>query len=152
MPRRGGLLTVSLGDSIRIAGSLNSMLDPGLQERAFGRPGEAGDAGTLNHLAQHICSLLAQWLDSAIGVRSIVVPSRLDKLRILTIQLSDKAIRDAYSFIKETISELGGLPQRLASHPAGEPLFINRTLKLTVDSSVQSQHRRELRKLGHPKA
>ena len=141
-----------LRDCSRMSASLNSLLDLRLQERAFGRPGEPGDVEPLNHLAQHVCSVLAQWLDLTIELRSTGVPSRLERLRSLSIQISDKAIRDTYAFIQRVIGEFEELPQRVASLRPNEPLRLELTLTLVVDDAAVKQHGKELRRLGRPKS
>jgi hypothetical protein len=136
-----------LQESNRIVTSMTGWFSPESQEHAFGRPGEPGRPAVIQHNAKSLCALLGEWLDFALELRSAAIPSRLDRLRELALQLNDDPIRTAHGFIESMISQMEDIPRLLAERVNGQQIRIEMTLTLRITDEALKSYTKEIKRL-----
>lgn len=125
----------TLGDAIQIAAGIRSIFIPAVQQRAFGPPGVAGDAGTISHFAGRIVSAYEDLLDWASDIRGAVYPEEFQRTAALAALVADQPSRDIRFFIDRVVFEFGKIPTWLAQ-PNRKRLDINLTLELSTNDAA----------------
>lgn len=131
----------------RITGSLTHWFNPALERRAFGRLGESGNASAIEHFARSLCTLLEEFIDLAIELRSVDLPSRLDRLRQLLLTMFGEPIRDTYHFFEKLIVQIEEVPGLLSAHSGDAPIRIELEYVLKIDPAVSKAIQKEFREL-----
>jgi hypothetical protein len=143
-----------LGQSSREAGriisSLTNWFNPELEERAFGRMGEPGNAAAIEYFVRSLCALLDEFLDLAIELRSVGLPPRLTRVRELTLKMFDEPIQDTYHFFEKLIAQFEAVPKLLATR-TDAPIVIELEFVLKVDPAVSAEIDREFGRLRKSK-
>jgi len=138
-----------LQDALRRVGAavgrLEQILSPTAQERAFGPPGEPGDAAAIRHLAQRVVSVYEELLDTAAQLRSIEAPELLQPTFRVASRYMDAPIEQLRQFIATAIDEIEALPERAAD--AVEPRTIELDLVLPLDAAVQRELDEEIKRM-----
>lgn len=118
------------------------------QEDAFGKPGEPGDAGLIQHFAGWIIEVYRRLLDRAGTVRSAGVPEEFELAVELSSQAADLPLLRIRSFIDETVAAVDQLPAKLAA-PENErlPIELRLTLTLEADNELMGAAVDELRRV-----
>jgi hypothetical protein len=124
-----------------IAGQIDTALAPDVQERAFGKLGEEGDARLIAELADHLIAPYRGFLDWADELRADGVPEQVRDLFDLAAQLVDQPMREFRAFVDDTVTQLDDLPAALRE---GRPVQIKLVLRPTIDQNVQSRFHEEL--------
>lgn len=97
----------------RVFDSLEDAFQPGPQEHAFGRPGEAGSPLAIQHLAEVVLISYDSFLNASEELRSIEPPALLRQSQALSLQQIDVQISTVRTFIERVISEIERLPERI---------------------------------------
>jgi hypothetical protein len=131
-----------------IAGSF-SQLDRVLirenQHRAFGAPGEPGNADRVQHLAAFIISKYEELLDTAAALRNQSVPREFREIFELAAQHVDLPVTQMREFVDHAVEQIEQLPDLVANHdPEAPPIVIDLPLTLSVDKEVQAKYAKEL--------
>jgi hypothetical protein len=116
--------------------SVNRLFDPAAHEKAFGAPGEAGDAAQIEHIASRIMSTYEQIIDWAAALRSCAVPEAYERLYELVPQMADEAVAATRAFVDELVAETSRIPAFLEEPEPKETLEIRVTLVLTIAEEV----------------
>jgi hypothetical protein len=133
--------------------TVDQILRPTAQQRAFGAPGEPGDAVAIRHLAHRIVSVYEELLDTAAQLRSVEAPDLLQPTFRVASRYMDAPIAQFRRFIATAIDEMEGLPERATD--VVEPRTITLDLVLSLDDAIQRELdaetkrvRRKIRWLG----
>ena len=122
-------------------GSADRVFDPAVQERAFGRPGEAGDPDRIRELAQSAVAIYAELLRVSALLRNQHVPAQLADVYQLAAKITDKPIGQLRDFFHTTIQSIDAIGPQLAKNDDHQPITIELTLVLSIDQELQARLR-----------
>ncbi|WP_236788846.1 toll/interleukin-1 receptor domain-containing protein [Amycolatopsis sp. GM8] len=128
------ILKNNFGALDRIINAFNRVFSEDVQERAFGRPGEAGDPDRIIHLGRRFSSVYEELLDFASKPRSMDIGD--DNLRTaaqVQARWVGQPLDALRSFVDDFVREADTISARLAS---SEPINIEMTVVLTLDSTL----------------
>jgi hypothetical protein len=128
-----------------VAGTVEQILSPSAQQRAFGPPDEPGDAAAIRDLAHRVVSVYEELLDTAAQLRSTEAPDLLKPMFRTASRYMDARIAQFRRFIATAIDELEGLPQRAAD--VAEPRTIRPDLVLSLDDAIQRELDAEMKRM-----
>jgi hypothetical protein len=111
--------------------TIEQVLDSRAQVRAFGAPGEAGNAAAIRHLAHRILSVYEELLDAATQIRSIDPPDLLRRMFEIASRYMEGPIAQFRRFIDTAVQEMEQLPDRASD--LDEPRAITLDLVLRID-------------------
>lgn len=143
MPYLNGMLA----EISRIVGQTHSVLGEDVQERAFGKPGEPGDADLIQHSAKRLISIYEDILEWSAHLRGTAVPDEFRPVFDLAARFADNPVREFREFVAHVVTEMDKLPEHLARPEPREPLAINLQLVLTIDDEVVEAFGEHLRAL-----
>lgn len=144
-------LGLSSREAGRIIGSLTDWFNPALEQRAFGRMGESGNVSAIEYFARSLCTLLEEFLDLAIELRSVDLSRRLGRVRELMLKMFDEPIQDTYRFFEKLIAQFEAVPQLVAARTGDRPIRIELEFVLKVDPAVSAEVQREFVRLRKAK-
>lgn len=121
---------------------LDVILGPDAQERAIGRDGEPGDAIRIEHLCKRFADIYDEMLDWAAEIRGTPCNSKFGATMELLARQADSPINCMRTFSEEMVTEVGRIPQHLASNDP--PLRIGLVIMPEVDGELQDRLHREL--------
>ena len=130
-----------------IVGKVGNIFDSTVQERAFGKPGEHGDAGLIEHMASRLIDLYVLLLNWAEETRALRLPEEAERLQELLIAYIRQPLHQIYNFVDSSISKLEEAIDNLAS---GKTEYENIDLHLTfeIDDALSRDFNEELRHVG----
>jgi hypothetical protein len=137
-------LTMAADDAIRIMRAMDEVMAPDVQERAFGTPGQPGDAERITHLAKRWNGLYDEFLAWAARLRGVNVPSEYRTALELLARFADDPIRTYREFVDNFTAELDQLPAALA---AGQPVHLKMVIRWTIPPEVSEAFQVELARL-----
>jgi len=126
-------------------GTVEQILSPTAQQRAFGSPGERGDAAAIRDLAHRVVSVYEELLDIAAQLRSIEAPDPLQPAFRIASRYMDAPIAQFRRFIATAVDEMGRLPERAAE--VAEPPTIRADLVLSLDEAIQRELDAEMKRV-----
>jgi hypothetical protein len=131
-----------IGWMSRQVGSLDRIFDQAVSEKAFGAPGEAGDAERITHVAQAVIQIYTSMMDWAATLRNSNVPSDYDEILELTARMADGPVRQIREFVQAVADQIAQIPvltEKAAAEGATKesPMILTLTLSLTLDESNQ---------------
>jgi TIR domain len=113
---------------------------PDVQRRAFGAPGEPGDAARIQQLAGLVIRQYEGFMDTAAAIRKQGVPDAFEEAFELGAQMVDQPLGEIRAFIDEAVASIDQLPSRLEDQdPNAEPFRLVLELKLTSNQAVQDR-------------
>lgn len=117
-----------------ITNNIDVVLDSGVQERAFGAPGEPGDIDRIVHMADRFISVYEEFMDWAAELRGTVAPpgAANDAVRTLA-RWAEQPVEECRRFVSRYVAELDTLGERLE---AGETVEIEMALTLELDAKL----------------
>jgi hypothetical protein len=133
----------AIGAIDAIVQNSNMVLDPGVQERAFGRPGEPGDVDRIVHMAEKFISVYEDFMDWAADLRgtSTQVGGGSDALRALS-RWAEQPVEECRRFVNAFVAELDTATERIG---AGEQINIEMPVTLTLDPAISAEFHEKLR-------
>jgi serine/threonine protein kinase len=135
-----------MNDSMNLAQKMEDLFnDEAARERAFGAPGENGDAERLTHLAKRLNNVYEQFLDWAAGLRGASVPPEFRNLLELAARFADSPVKEYRRFVDEYVVQANVL---LEDYAAGRPLRIEAHLVLSISEEVINDYKAELTRLN----
>ena len=140
-----------IGESSRIVQSFNQWLSQPLQEEAFGRRGEPGNASAIQYSARCLNQLFEEYIDLAIELRSASVPREAGRARDLVAELIDLPLRQAQSFMLRLIETVERIPQLIAGRDADNPAVVELVVTFSVNQKVRKELSAELDRLKRAK-
>jgi hypothetical protein len=129
-----------------VTGNVERVLDPQVQERAFGPPGVEGDPVQIEYMGQRIIEIYEGYLDWAARIRGTPTSERFRRLFQLAALFVDKPIQQTRDFVDQCVVEVDRIPDRLAE-TNDRPIHISLELVISVDRHIESEYKRELRRL-----
>lgn len=138
-------LDAATSEAGRLAASLDPMMDPQVQERAFGAPGEPGDADRIAHLADRWNSLYESFMDWAAGLRGTAVPMGCGEVVETLARFADQSIENYRSFVTRFVEQADALPQLIQS---GEPINIEMTVVLDIPEEAVDAYDAAIQRLA----
>lgn len=130
----------ALNEAQQIVESLNRLMYPEAQERAFGPSGTPGDADLIIHLANRWNSVYVDLINWASRVRGTTCPQEVRQLFELAAQLVDESIDNYRSFVDGIVEQADLIPARLAS---GLQIKIEATATFSVSDSALAKYKAE---------
>lgn len=128
--------------------AFNRLFTPEVHERAFGAPGEPGDAARIEHLAKRIMNSYEELLDWAAGLRACAVPDRFETYFELLPQMASNSIRALHDFVDKVAAETARIPALLDAPTPEEPVEIKLTVVLSIDEGISEAVHDELERLS----
>lgn len=143
----------AFGDAQAMIATLRNMFDSERQERAFGRPGEAGDAALIQHLAKRTSDGYAELMHWARRLRSMRVPAEMQEVFRLAAALMNTPVREFREYVDRTVAQLDQMAELIAQADADpnissdNPLVVTLQLTLTIDDDAAQRFDDELRRV-----
>jgi hypothetical protein len=109
------------------------VLSPQAQLRAFGAPGEPGNAELIEHIATRFVGIYERMMDFSSTLRGAGVPRELSEVVEATARLANQPLKEVRDFIDQLVAEVDAVPERIAN---GERLEITMNLVMTIDSDA----------------
>lgn len=134
-------LAKALNEILRIVGSLMAMMEPGVQERAFGLPGVVGDPDRIERLALRWNAVYSELLNWAARIRGTSRPSRFNRAFELLARVASQPIVQYREFVDQFVASVDRVPSALA---AKERLVIDLKLTLSIEEGVADDFNAEL--------
>ncbi len=139
-------LSREMGWMSRQVGVLERILDPLLQEQAFGADDDSGDPVRITNLARRLISMYEALMDWAAALRNASVPDAFTELLEATACWVDAPIEQIRDFIDVSAEQTARLPELAADATVENPVTIELVLKLEADPKVQERHANALRR------
>lgn len=125
-------------------GPLERVFGPAAQRRAFGLPGEAGDANAILHMAGQVTGMYADLLEAVTQLLSIEPPAVLGNLQRIVLRHLRRPIEQLRAFVDKTVEEIERLDDYLAD---GRDVVIKLDLTLDVDPTIDRELDDEMRRV-----
>lgn len=133
----------ALSDGQHIAANFNAVLDEGVQEAAFGKPGEAGDPDRVLHMADRLVSVYEDFMDWAARLRGCTVNNEHARAAYNALAKSaDYNVNSLRSFVRDFATDWDTMLDRL---DAGEVIEMAITVTLDIDDEALEEYETELR-------
>lgn len=143
----------AFGDAQAMVATLMNMLDPDRHERAFGKPGEPGDAALIQHLAKRTVDGYAELMEWARQVRSMRVPTEMQEVFRLAAALMDTPVEEFREYVDQAVAQLDQMADLIAQAATdpdisdANPLVVTIQLTLTIDDDALQRFNDELRRV-----
>lgn len=143
----------AFADAEAMAATLMNMFDPARHERAFGRPGEPGDAALVQHLAQRTIDGYAELMAWARRLRSMRVPAAMQEVFRLAAAMMDTPVEECREYVDQAVAQLDPMADLIARADADpditeeDPLTVTIRLTLTIDDEAVDAFNAELRRV-----
>jgi hypothetical protein len=126
--------------------NLERILAPAAQVRAFGNPGESGDAALIEHMAIRLIDLYAVLLGWVEDTRALRLPAPAERLKELAVSFVQQPIQRTHDFVDEFITEI---EQAIADLADGRSSQVTVTMDLTfkIDDAIVREFQKELRRV-----
>lgn len=126
--------------ALNLLSNFNAIFHSDVQSRAFGEPGQPGDADRILHLAQRFLDVYESFLDEAARIRGTALPGEFEDAQRAAAEYGANAVRQIREFIAECIESVNSLPELAEGHSEdGEPLTLTLVIELTVDDEVSAR-------------
>lgn len=127
--------------AMALMNNFNAIFQPEAQVRAFGEPGEPGDAGRIMHLAERFIDIYEALMDEAARVRGASLPGEFHEAQRAGAQFGCDAVEQIRAFVTEVVDELNNLPDMAEgrSDDEDEPLVLSLTIEVTANEEVMSR-------------
>jgi hypothetical protein len=120
-----------------LAEAFNVVLAANVQQRAFGAPGEPGDADRIMHMAQRLLDVYEGFIDEAARLRGASVPDEFRRAQAAAARFGVQPIERIRRFVCEFDETVAKLPEMVAGRTErDEPLTIEMPVELTVDDEI----------------
>lgn len=141
----GRYLSTASADAAKIVSNFHALLAPEVQERAFGAPGQPGDAARIRHLARRWTSTYQSLIKWGIRLRSVGCPEHWEGPFNLLARFVEKPIQQYREFVEDCLTRTDGIPAAIA---ADATYHVELTLHLALEDGLAEQFSRELRRLS----
>lgn len=132
-------------EALHLAATMMRVMDPSVQELAFGAPGEPGDADRIVHMASRWNSIYEGFLAWIARLRGATVPDKFRDAVDLLAHFSDDPVHSYRRFVDTLVEQCDQIPAAIA---AGEALTISLEYVLQIPDDVQQAFHDELERLG----
>jgi hypothetical protein len=128
----------------RLVQNFHAVMDPAVQERAFGAPGLPGDPERISHLAHRWTTTYQSFIEWALRVRGVIVPEEWERAFELLARYVDDPIRKYRAFVTEFRARIAEAPAQLARD---EQVRVELTLHLVIPQDLEAEFSAELDQL-----
>jgi hypothetical protein len=144
-PDAMAFLTAAFGEAGVLVGNVNRVLDTAAQERAFGPPGESGDAVQIEHLAERLIDVYESLIDWAARLRGTQVDDEFERALELASRFVDLPIQQFRDFVNRVVAEMDRVPALLRTN---EPVRLSLTLVVSIEEGLEAELQDELERLA----
>jgi hypothetical protein len=116
-----------------------------VQEGAFGRPGEDGDAEAIRHMAMRLNSIYEDLIDWTARVRGAILPAEFAGTVELLGNVSGHTISAYRKFVDTFVAQNDRLPEQIAT---GKPMTPDLTVTFSIPDEMVEAIRAELRRVA----
>lgn len=127
-----------------IVRSIMLLVEPGSQERAFGRPDESGDRTLIEHLALRLTDCYGQMIEWGLARLSTVVPDDAYDLMVALSKMVETPIREFRDWVDTMERDFVSGLKQLESGEA-ESVHLTSELILTIPEGNLTEVNRQLR-------
>jgi hypothetical protein len=133
----------AMGSINAVVKNFNMVLDAGVQERAFGKPGEPGDVDRIVHMAERFISVYEDFMDWAADLRgtSTQLAGGAEALRVLS-RWAEQPVEECRRFVRDFVAELDTIEERVE---AGEQVSLEMPVTLELDPALSAEFHEKLR-------
>jgi TIR domain-containing protein len=125
--------------------NLNRVISPAVQEGAFGRPGEDGDAEAIRHMAMRLNSIYEDLIDWTARVRGATLPAEFAGVVELLGHVGGRTISAYRKFVDTFVAQNDQLPEQIAM---GKPMTPDLTVTFSIPDETVEAIRAELRRVA----
>ncbi|MGB3441821.1 MAG: TIR domain-containing protein [Actinophytocola sp.] len=119
--------------------NFNAIFHSGAQSRAFGEPGQPGDADRIIHLARRFLDVYESLLDEAARIRGAALSDPFQEAQRAAAAFGSNAVQEIRDFVTECVESMNSLPELAESHSEDDgPLELTLIVKLTVDEEISA--------------
>lgn len=134
-----------LASAEKFARLIEHLVDPTVQESAFGKPGEPGDAEQISHLARRISDTIGLMASWTLSIKGVNAPEEFDHSLELLSKTTDLSLRNLRNTVYTMVQELDGLPAQLEDRNTDEPITLNYVFELELPPQFFDDFFAELR-------
>jgi hypothetical protein len=124
--------------------NLNRVISPAVQEEAFGRPGEDGDAEAIRHMAMRLSSIYEDLMDWTARVRGAAMPAEFAWAVELLADISGHTILAYREFVDSLVAQIDRLAEQIAM---GKPMTPDLAVTFSIPEELVQAIRTELRRV-----
>ena len=126
--------------ALNVLTNFNAVFHSDVQSRAFGEPGQPGDADRILHLAQRFLDVYESFLDEAARIRGTALPDEFQDAQQAAAAYGANGVRQIREFIAECVETMNSLPELADGRSEDdEPLTLTLVIELTVDEEVAAR-------------
>jgi hypothetical protein len=125
--------------------NLNRVISPAVQEEAFGRPGEDGDAEAIRHMAMRLNSIYEDLMDWTARVRGAAMPAEFAWAVELLADVSGHTILAYREFVDSVVAQIDRLAEQIAM---GKPMTPDLAVTFSIPEELVQAIRTELRRVA----
>jgi TIR domain len=116
--------------------NLNRVMGPSVQEGAFGRPGEEGNAEAIAHMAMRLNTIYQDLMDRTARIRGAAMPAEFSRAVELVGVVSESPISAYRNFTEVLVAQNDRLPEQIA---ARRPIRLDMTVTFSIpDEAVRA--------------
>ncbi|WP_155992796.1 TIR domain-containing protein [Nocardioides sp. URHA0020] len=120
--------------------NFNAVFQPEVQLRAFGAPGDAGDADRILHMAKRFLDVYEGFLDEAARIRGTALDDDFEDAQRAGAEFGSDAVGQIREFITRCVESMSAIPEMTAEWVEGdEPIELALAITLTVDEEVSAR-------------
>lgn len=144
----GGYLSDASSRVTLVVRNFNKLLDGKAQTRAFGEPGQPGDARLIEHLARRLIDIYGDLLTWAARIRGIRVDEEAERAVELLAQYVDSPIEAIREFVTDYVRQINEISEILRSGVPDSPIEITMSIVLDIPDSTSKEFHREIDRLA----
>jgi len=141
----GAYVDKAMRDAQQLMGEVPRVWSRDAQERAFGAPGEDGDAEAIERLAKSMNGIYEGLMDWTAKVRGVNRPSAFDRYIDLLSSINDSSISVYREFVDDLVAYDDELPARIA---AGQPSKLDMNIRFTIPAETTKALNAEFARVG----
>jgi hypothetical protein len=127
-------------NAANLVASFNAVVQPEVQARAFGEPGEPGDPERITHMAKRLIDVYEGLMDEATRLLGSSVPEEFRKAQQAGAKFGRPAVEQIRAFVVETVDTMDRLPEIVAGRSDDEePMHLTLGITITADEEVTGE-------------
>jgi hypothetical protein len=148
LPELGAYLSDASSQVLLIVRNFNKLLNGSAQTRAFGAPGQPGDAMLIEHLARRLIDIYGDLLAWAAGIRGTRVDADAERAVELLAQYVDSPIHAIRDFVDDYVQQVNEIPAALRLDTPKNPIEITMSIVLEIPDSISQEFHHEMDRLA----